>query len=68
MLFRSRDPKTDWIKTAEMTVLFGQFSQHAGRYMVHCHILEHEDSDMMRPFVVMPPGLMKLMGHMGMSH
>ena len=23
-----------------------------GRYMVHCHILEHEDSMMMRPFVV----------------
>jgi len=53
------------IITAEMTVLFGQFSQHAGRYMIHCHILEHEDSDMMRPFVVTPPGLM---GHMGMSH
>jgi spore coat protein A len=56
------------IKTAEMMVLFGQFFQHAGRYMYHCHILEHEDSDMMRPFVVAPSGLMGLMGHMGMSH
>lgn len=24
-----------------------------GRYMFHCHILEHEDHDMMRPFVVL---------------
>jgi hypothetical protein len=22
--------------------------------MYHCHILEHEDHDMMRPFIVMP--------------
>ena len=25
-----------------------------GRYMFHCHILEHEDHDMMRPFDVVP--------------
>jgi spore coat protein A, manganese oxidase len=24
-----------------------------GRYMFHCHILEHEDHDMMRPFDVL---------------
>jgi spore coat protein A, manganese oxidase len=23
-------------------------------YVYHCHILEHEDNDMMRPFTVMP--------------
>ena len=33
----------------------------AGRYMYHCHILEHEDHDMMRPFVVMPEELMPFM-------
>jgi len=27
----------------------------------HCHILEHEDHDMMRPFVVMPAELMPFM-------
>lgn len=27
----------------------------------HCHILEHEDHDMMRPFVVMPFELMPFM-------
>jgi FtsP/CotA-like multicopper oxidase with cupredoxin domain len=26
----------------------------AGRYVWHCHILEHEDNDMMRPLVVAP--------------
>ncbi|MFN8082448.1 MAG: multicopper oxidase domain-containing protein [Kineosporiaceae bacterium] len=33
----------------------------AGRYMYHCHILEHEDHDMMRSFAVMPPVLARLM-------
>lgn len=26
-----------------------------GRYIFHCHILDHEDSDMMRPLQVKPP-------------
>jgi len=25
-----------------------------GKYVYHCHILEHEENDMMRPFVVVP--------------
>jgi FtsP/CotA-like multicopper oxidase with cupredoxin domain len=29
--------------------------------MYHCHILEHEDRDMMRPFVTMAPELMPFM-------
>jgi o-aminophenol oxidase len=33
-------------------------NRHSGRYRYHCHILEHEDRDMMRPFVTMPPELM----------
>ncbi len=24
------------------------------QYVYHCHILEHEDNDMMRPFKVVP--------------
>jgi hypothetical protein len=31
-----------------------------GRYMYHCHLLEHEDHDMMRPFLVMPAALLVL--------
>jgi FtsP/CotA-like multicopper oxidase with cupredoxin domain len=42
-----------------------RFEVFAGRYMYHCHILEHEDHDMMRPFVVMPAELMPFMGMHG---
>lgn len=38
------------------------FHGYAGRYMYHCHMLEHEDMDMMRPFVVMPGAAMTAMG------
>lgn len=30
------------------------FEGFTGRFMYHCHILEHEDMDMMRPLVVVP--------------
>ena len=68
---RSTDPapaNTERVVTAELLTLFGQFKQHAGRYMYHCHILEHEDADMMRPFVVLPGPLMRFMAHGGMAH
>jgi len=42
-----------------------RFEVFAGRYMYHCHILEHEDHDMMRPFVVMPQELMPFMERHG---
>jgi FtsP/CotA-like multicopper oxidase with cupredoxin domain len=42
----------------EIAVRFNTFS---GRYMYHCHILEHEDRDMMRPFVTMASELMAFM-------
>jgi hypothetical protein len=32
-----------------------------GRYMYHCHILEHEDHDMMRHFWVRPAVIGALM-------
>ncbi|HLQ48991.1 MAG TPA: multicopper oxidase domain-containing protein [Candidatus Dormibacteraeota bacterium] len=38
-----------------------RFESFAGRFMYHCHILEHEDRDMMRPFVTMPAELMPFM-------
>lgn len=31
------------------------FEGYAGRYVWHCHILEHEDNEMMRPFDVVTP-------------
>jgi hypothetical protein len=36
-----------------------------GKYVYHCHILEHEDNEMMRSFLVVPPGMSP--GGMGMS-
>jgi FtsP/CotA-like multicopper oxidase with cupredoxin domain len=27
----------------------------AGQYVWHCHILEHEDNEMMRPYRIGPP-------------
>jgi o-aminophenol oxidase len=45
-------------EVVEIAVRFTNFS---GRYMYHCHILEHEDRDMMRPFVTMPMELMPFM-------
>ena len=38
----------------EMMSIAMQFKGHCGRYMYHCHLLEHEDREMMRPFVVLP--------------
>jgi spore coat protein A len=30
------------------------FNDYVGTYVLHCHILSHEEHDMMRPFQVMP--------------
>jgi spore coat protein A len=33
-----------------ITRMIVQFDRYPGRYLYHCHILEHEANDMMRPF------------------
>jgi FtsP/CotA-like multicopper oxidase with cupredoxin domain len=45
----------------EIVEIAVRFTTYSGRYMYHCHILEHEDRDMMRPFVTMLPELMPFM-------
>ena len=40
---------------------------YAGRFMYHCHILEHEDHDMMRPIVVTSGEVMDFMSMPGMN-
>ena len=50
------------VNPKEMVEIAVRFNAYSGRYMYHCHILEHEDRDMMRPFVTMPPELMPFMG------
>lgn len=54
----------------EVVSVMAKFDSYTGRYMYHCHILEHEDHDMMRPYIVMPAGLpMHMPGHHDMhSH
>ncbi len=60
------------VNPKEVVDIVVRFQVFCGRYMYHCHILEHEDHDMMRPFVVivvMPAELMPFMDmHMGRGH
>jgi spore coat protein A len=39
-----------------VTRIIVRFEGFAGRYVWHCHILEHADNEMMRPFDVVEPG------------
>ena len=38
----------------EVLTIIVRFEGYAGRYVYHCHMLEHEDNDMMRPYEVVP--------------
>ena len=49
------------VNPGEIVEIAVRFTTYSGRYMYHCHILEHEDRDMMRPFVTMPSELMPFM-------
>lgn len=53
--------ESGWKDTARadpgmITRIIVPFEGYAGRYVWHCHILEHEDNEMMRPYEVLPPG------------
>jgi spore coat protein A len=37
-----------------VTRIIVKFEGYPGRYVWHCHILEHEDNEMMRPYEVIP--------------
>jgi spore coat protein A len=39
-----------------VTRIIVRFEGFAGRYVWHCHVLEHEDNEMMRPYEVLPAG------------
>ncbi|MGH3981727.1 MAG: multicopper oxidase family protein [Pseudonocardiaceae bacterium] len=55
----------DGVQVGEMVSIIGQFSGASGRFVYHCHILEHEDEGMMSTFVVMPEEVMAVDPHMG---
>ena len=38
----------------DVLTILARFEGYTGRYVFHCHMLEHEDNDMMRPFEVVP--------------
>jgi spore coat protein A len=60
MVGMSRPPapnESGWKDTAivnpqDVLTILVRFDGYAGRYVFHCHMLEHEDNDMMRPFEV----------------
>ncbi len=41
----------------EMLSIVAKFDQ-PGDYVWHCHILSHEDNEMMRPFTVVDPTML----------
>jgi spore coat protein A len=41
-----------------VVTVVGQFGKQTGRFMYHCHILDHEDGGMMRPMMIMPPAVL----------
>ena len=44
----------DTVRVDPMTVtrIIVKFEGYTGRYVWHCHMLEHEDNEMMRPYEV----------------
>jgi spore coat protein A len=40
------------VNPGEALTIIVRFDGYAGRYVFHCHVLEHEDNDMMRPYEV----------------
>jgi spore coat protein A len=48
----------DTVRVAPMAVtrIVVKFGPFPGKYVYHCHVLEHEDMDMMRTYLIIPPG------------
>jgi spore coat protein A len=42
------------VRPGEMLSILVPFEGYTGRYVFHCHMLEHEDNDMMRPYEILP--------------
>ncbi len=42
-----------------VTRIIVRFEGYPGRYVWHCHVLEHEDNEMMRPYDIIPAGATK---------
>ncbi len=44
------------VNPRDVLTILARFEGFTGRYVFHCHMLEHEDNDMMRPFEVVAEG------------
>jgi spore coat protein A, manganese oxidase len=42
------------VNPQDVLTILVRFEGYTGRYVFHCHMLEHEDNDMMRPYEVIP--------------
>ncbi len=40
------------VNPSDVLTIIVRFKDYTGRYGFHCHMLEHEDNDMMRPYEV----------------
>ena len=47
--------ETFFLDPGERIVVAGHFSDHTGPYVVHCHMLDHEDHGLMSQFEVVDP-------------
>ncbi|QNI33203.1 multicopper oxidase domain-containing protein [Alloacidobacterium dinghuense] len=45
------------VNPKEILTILIRFDGYTGRYVYHCHMLEHEDNDMMRPYEVVASDL-----------
>jgi spore coat protein A len=42
------------VNPGDVLTIIVRFEGYTGKYVFHCHMLEHEDNDMMRPYEVVP--------------
>jgi FtsP/CotA-like multicopper oxidase with cupredoxin domain len=64
MLSRNGRPPAPWeaclketffLDPGDRVVIAGRFSDYTGKYVIHCHMLDHEDHGLMSQFEVVPP-------------
>jgi len=56
------------VEAGKVTKIIMHWKDHVGHYMWHCHFLEHEDHDMMRPILVMKEVLPMQEPHTEIEH
>jgi spore coat protein A, manganese oxidase len=47
---------TFFLPAGERIVVAGHFADYTGKYVIHCHMLDHEDHGLMSQFEVVPDG------------